>query len=374
MKQGRLQDAIATFQDGLRMATLPDGTETFLAGFPNIRLGDVYREQNHLDLASQYLTKGIEQCRRLGQIDVLVEAYVCLGRYQLTTGDLPGARNSLQTADRLVEESPVDQWVLCWLDDLRLRVWLADGNLEAPRRWMKSSGLSPEGPLSYQHDLHHRNLARVLVAESLLDGSRGSHKKAPTLLRRLQTAAEKAGWVHEEIHILVLQAVNNWAQHRHKSGLRSLARAVYLAEPGGYVRVFVDEGEIMRELLSALEKISKPNIERGAWKQSGMKTHDERLTAIRAHIGRLLRAFADHPSRADTSEVLRQSSQLIEPLSPRELEVLNLLAQGCSDKHIAEGLVIARETVHKHLKNIYGKLGVHSRIQAVAHARELNLI
>jgi LuxR family maltose regulon positive regulatory protein len=356
------------------MATLPDGTETFLAGFPNIRLGDVYREQNHLDLASEYLTKGIGQCRRLGQIDVLVEAYVSLGRHQLTTGDLPGARNSLQTADRLVEESPVDQWVLCWLDDLRLRAWLAEGDLEAPRRWAKSSGLSPEGLLSYQHDLHHRNLARVLVAESLREGSTDSHRRALTLLRRLRAAAEQAGWVHEEIHILALQAVNDWTHHRHRAALRSLARAVFLAEPGGYARVFVDEGGIMRELLSALSKTLKSSEEQSVWKQPGMKLPDERLTAIGAYIGRLLCAFADHPARADTSEPVRQSSELIEPLSHRELEVLNLLAQGCPDKKIAEALFIARETVHKHLKNIYGKLGVHNRNEAVARARELSLL
>ena len=370
MKQGRLQDAMDTFQDGLRMATLPNGNETFLAGFPNVRLGDVYREWNDLKSASQYLTKGLAQCKRLGQIDVLVDAYVCLGRLQLAAGDLDSMNETVQTADHLVEQSRVDQWVLCWLDDLRLRLWLANGDLDAANRWARKTGLSPDGPLSYQHDLHHQNLARILVAQGRLVGSKSAHQEASVLLTRLLAAAKQAGWVHEEIRILLLRAINDQAHHKSGAAFKSLAQAVSLAEPGGYVRTFVDEGQVMCGLLVALGK----TLQNERHEPFGIHFEAARLAAIQTYMSRLVSAFENIRARPDPSELMQNSEQLIEALSAREMEVLRQLARGCADKEIAENLVIARETVHKHLKNVYGKLGVHSRTQAIARARDLGLL
>jgi len=253
-KQGNLQAAKTTFLDALQMATLPDGSETPMAGFLNVRLGDVYREQNDLDVASKYLIRGVEQCRYLGQPDILTDAYVCLARYMLSTGNLMGAYDALHKADDVARHKKVDPWVLCWLDDCRIRIWLADDNLESAALWAQNSGLSPDDPLNYQHDLNHQNLARILVAQGHVSGSRTASDSASTLLARLWMAAKIAGWVHEEIKILLMQAVNYKTQEKDVGALDSLARAVFLAEPGGYVRVFVDEGMIMQGLLTALEK------------------------------------------------------------------------------------------------------------------------
>ena len=184
----------------------------------------MWRERNALGLASQYLLRGVEQCIHLSQPDVLTHAYVCLGRYQLAVGDLEGTHETLQKADRVAQQTKVDPWVLCWLDDCRLKAWLAEGNLEAANLWAQNSGLSLDGPFSYLHDLHHQNLARVLVAQGILSGSRSSHEKASSLLARLRIAAEKAGWVHEEIKILVLQAVNDQAHGMGEAALQSLAQ------------------------------------------------------------------------------------------------------------------------------------------------------
>jgi LuxR family maltose regulon positive regulatory protein len=373
VKQGRLQEAIETFRDGLRLATLPNGNETFLAGFPNVKLGDMYRERNHLALASQHLLRGMDQCVHLGQADVLTEAYLCLGRYQLASGDRSGAFETLQKADQAAHQKRVDQSVLCWLDDLRIRLWLAEEDLDAANRWALNSGLSLDGPLSYQHDLHHQNLARVLVAQVRIAGSQSSYEKATSLLSRLRAAAEKAGWVHEEIRFLILQAVNEQAQRKSSSALQSLARAVVLAEPGGYVRVFLDEGDILRGLLVALGK-NLQNEKHEVLNGLGISVQSEHLAAIRRYIARLVGAFENVPARPAQAEPGRDVPELIEPPSAREMEVLKLLAEGCADKQIAERLVIARETVHKHLKNIYGKLGVHSRTEAIARAREMGLV
>jgi len=372
IKQGRLQDAIATYNEGLRMDVLPNGKQTFVAGFLNVHLGDVWRERNDLTLASNYLNRGVEQCIRLGMPDFLTDAYVCLGRYQLAVDDLAGANDSLQKADRVTQQKKVDQWVACWLEDLRVRIWVAAGNLAAASLWAKNSGLSVSEPLNYQHDLHHQNLARVLVAQSIT-GSRSSHDKAATLLERLQAAAKQAGWVHEEIKMLVLQAVNDQAYQKNESALKSLARAVSLAEPGGYVRVFLDEGKIVHDLLVTLNEIFRSE-RRDIQSRLGVRLQDEKSPGLRNYICELISTFDGTSAIGTVFKSARCSLELVESLSAREMDVLKLLAKGYPDKKIAENLVIARETVHKHLKNIYGKLGVHSRIEAVARARELGLL
>jgi len=373
IKQGHLQGAKTIFLDGLHLATLPDGSETPMAGFLNARLGDVWREQNELDVASKYLIRGVEQCRHLGQPDILTDAYICLGRYLLAMGDLAGAYEALKKADIAARYKKVDPWVLCWLDDFRLRTWLADDKLEAATLWAQSSGLSPDEPLNYQHDLHHQNLARVLVAQGHLSVSGTAIDKATTLLARLQGAAENAGWVHEEIKILIMQAVNYKTQHKDEAAIISLARAASLAGPGGYVRVFVDEGRIMHGLLVTLEK-SLRNEWREIQKQLGIRFQDEKLPALLHYIRGLVSAYNYISAIPTGTESVRYIEKPVEALSRRELEILTHLAQGFPDKKIAESLVIARETVHKHLKNIYGKLGVHSRTEAIARARELGLL
>ena len=378
IKQGRLQDALTTFRAGLQKATLPNGNETPLSGFLNMRLGDVLRERNELALASQYLLRGMEQCILFNQPDILTDAYICSGRYQLAIGDLAQTQKSLQNADRVARETKIDAWVWCWLDDLRLKVWLTEGNLEAASLWAKNSGLAPEGPFSYQHDLHHQNLARVLVAQACRSGSKPAYETAASLLARLLIAAEQAGWTHEEIRILVMQAVNYQAQNMEDAAIKSLASAVSLAEPGGFVRVFLDEGDIIRDLLITFAG-KLQNDGRITRQRSGGSSQDEHRRSMQVYIARLISAF-DHASASTEMHPFtnlkknRNAPKMVEPLSAREMEVLQHLAQGSSDKKIAETLVIARETVHKHLKNIYGKLGVHSRTEAIVRARESGLL
>lgn len=382
VKQGRLQDAIATFQDGLRMATLPGGKEAPVAGFPLVRLGDVWRERNDLTLASQYLFRGLEHCLRFNQPDVLADAYVCLGRYQLAVGDLAGTRESLQKADQITQQIKVDRWILCWLEDLRLRIWLAEGNLEAVRQWVENCDLSPDGVFSYQHDLHHQNLARGLVTQAVFTRAQDTTITAASLLERLRLAAERAGWVHEQIKVMLMQAINEQAFGKAESALRILAHALSLAEPGGYIRVFLDEGEKLRTLLLRLSQALDEDA-KGLQVQTGKILPDQPLDKLKPYITHLLASFTSpvsvqEPDRgsspgaklAPTDRTL-PCEWMVESLSPRELEVLRLVAQGFPDKMIAKTLLISRETVHKHLVNIYGKLDVHNRTAAVARAREL---
>jgi LuxR family transcriptional regulator, maltose regulon positive regulatory protein len=360
-KQGRLAVARQTYQDALRLALDPDGRETPVAGFPNIRLGDLYREWNELDRAQAHLARGVEQCTLLGQADVLVDGYICLARFKLATCDPGGARENLQLADQVVAKTKVDPFVQCWLEDLRLRLWIMEEDYPPAARWLETCGLTAEGPFSYHYDLHHTNLARALVALGTRDGSEATLVQAAGLLNRLHEAADQAGWVQEKIHILVLQALAEKALGHGDEAGQALARALALAEPGGFIRLFVDEGLPMEQLLG---------------EAGGQK-------AAPGYTARLLAAFAGgkppRPSENRADALGKQLtagrlSELGEPLSKRELEVLQLIAQGLSNREISARLFLALSTIKGHTRIIFDKLHVERRTEAVARARELGLL
>jgi LuxR family maltose regulon positive regulatory protein len=177
------------------------------------------------------------------------------------------------------------------------------------------------------------------------------------LLDRLQQAAEAGGRMGSVIEIGVLQALTYQAQGHLASALIALQRALTLAEPEGYVRVFVDEGLPMARLLSAAAQGMMPN-----------------------YVGKLLAAFptvaAEAPPRPGKADLPPASSTqpLIEPLSARELEVVQLIAQGLSNEAIGARLFLALSTVKGHNRNIFGKLQVQRRSEGVARARELGLL
>ena len=157
------------------------------------------------------------------------------------------------------------------------------------------------------------------------------------------------------IEILVLQALAHEAQCESPSALVPLERALALAEPEGYVRVFVDEGRPMAQLLSEAA------------------AHGIMLD----YTGKLLAAFEaeDRIDSDDSPRLTPPASQpLVEPLSDRELEVLQLIAQGLSNREISERLFLAIITVKGHNRNIFRKLQVRRRTEAIARARELGLL
>ncbi|MEA1978147.1 MAG: helix-turn-helix transcriptional regulator, partial [Chloroflexota bacterium] len=248
-KQARLHEAFGIYREALELTNEPGGQQLPIAGFPLVKLGDLSREWNDLEAASRDLTKGVEACAQWGQADFLADGYVALTRLQLAQGNLMGAHNTLRKVEDLAQKAKVDHFIVCWLDECRLRLWLSEGNLEAAVRWAQTSGLSVDNELSYHHDLHHINLARVLIAQGVQQPSGISLDEAQGLLARLLVAAEKAGWIHEVIKILILQAMALTAGGDSEEAFTALAQALILAEPGGYVRTFIDEGKPMGKLL-----------------------------------------------------------------------------------------------------------------------------
>jgi LuxR family maltose regulon positive regulatory protein len=295
----------------------------------------------------------VEQCLQLGHPDVLVDAYTALARLQLAQNDWPAAYATFQKADELAQKSPVDPFVRCWLDDCRVRLWLAKGRLDELTRWAEASGLTVDGELSYHYDLHHLNLARLLLARARSSASPvRAHmlSQAAGLLCRLLVAAEKAGWVQETIKTLVLQALVFAESNDKDKARQALGRALDLAEPGGFIRIFVDEGEPMAELLAGIDC-------------GTLRTKD--------YVHKLLIAFGSEKDFSPSSFI---PPPLIEPLSQRELEVLHLIAQGLSNDAIGKRLFLALSTVKGHNRILFDKLQVQSRTEAVARARELGLL
>jgi LuxR family maltose regulon positive regulatory protein len=217
---------------------------------------------------------------------------------------------------------------------------VAQGRLGEALGWAREVGLSVDDDLSYLREFEHITLARVLLPH-------GSIGDAIAFLGRLLLAAEEGARTGSVIHILVLQALAHQMQGNLGAARVALERALALAEPETYVRVFVDEGSPMAVLLREAAKHGiAPN-----------------------YVRQLLAAFP----RADDTTPLKQISSEIEPLTERELEVLRLLATDLDGPDIARELVVSLNTMHTHTKNIYAKLGVNTRRAAVRRAEELHL-
>ena len=252
---------------------------------------------------------------------------------------------------------------------IQVRFWLARGELARARRWADDSGLSLEDSLTYQSEGDLLILARVWIAGAYSGPAAGTGpgsiknkersaddeglQQAQTLLARLLDTVEAEGRGGRAIEILALQALARQAQGQTQLALDSLQQALILAEPEGYVRVFVDEGSPMAALL---------------YEAAAQGLAPE-------YVGRLLALFPPaEPEPSRDRDPQSDQTPIVEPLTRRELEVLQLIADGHSNREIAQQLVLTPGTVKVHTRNIYGKLGVNSRTQAVAKAKTLAIL
>ncbi|MFN2198835.1 MAG: LuxR C-terminal-related transcriptional regulator, partial [Anaerolineales bacterium] len=343
IKQARLKAAEQTFQKAVSLAQLPSGRLSPDCGFPLAKLSELALEWNDLDQAGKLAVDGLKLCRQLGHVDLIAEASIALARAQLAGQDFSGVRATLQQLESLSLQTKLDPWVLGWFDECRVRLWLASDELDRAVHWAESSGLQVDDLFSFHYDLHHINLARVLAAQVMQHQSGADSTECLRLLARLLAATDQMGWIHHKIQVLVLQALVLQATQDQPGAQEALRAALTLAQPDGYIYTFTSEGSHMQRLLSSLSV-------RGAG---------------RRYVNNLLGTFPADPSSL--------AIDLVDPLSPREIEVLTLLTTSLSVTEIAEELVISVNTARSHIKNIYSKLGVSRRLDAIEMAKELHL-
>jgi len=341
--QGRLHEAMRTYEQALQLAT--EQGEPVLRGTADLYVGmsELHREQNDLHAAMQCLLSSKELGERTGLPQNRSRWCVAMARIREAQGDLDGALDLLHEAERLYMRDffPNVRPVAA----LKTRVRVAQGRLGEALGWAREQGLSAHDDLSYLREFEHITLARVLLARSKSDRADRSMREAIGLLERLLKAAEAGERMGSVIEILVLLSLAHQIQGDIPAALAPLERALTLAEPEGYVRMFVDEGPPMAVLLEAAAKHG----------------------TAPSYVRRLLAALG----KAEDRTPVKQG--LIEPLSERELEVLRLLRTDLSGPDIARELMVSLHTLRTHTNNIYTKLGVNNRRAAVRRAEELGL-
>jgi len=340
---GRLHEAVGTLEELLQLV-VDQGKPLLPAA------ADLYRGLGELDLERGDVTAATEHLltsKQLGeQAEVPVWLYrwcVAQARLHEAKGDLEGALRLLDEAERRFVRTPLPE--VRPISALKARIWAMQGRVTEASGWARERGLSVDDDLSYLREFEHLTLARVLVARYESERVDGAVHDAARLLERLLYEAEEGGRVGSALEILALQALAHQAHGDTSSALAPLERALSLAEPEGYVRIFVSEGPQMAALLQ--EAVSR-----------GVAPDSAR---------RVLAAF---PSTGPPCAHPTEHKVL---LSEREIEVLQHIAAGLTNREIAARLYLSLYTVKAHARSIYDKLDAHSRTQAVARARELDI-
>jgi LuxR family transcriptional regulator, maltose regulon positive regulatory protein len=351
--QGHLGAALHTYQQALETASESDPVLRHV-GHAHIGLAEVLYERDELAASHEHATEAVALCRQLASTQPLATSLGMLARIRWAQGDVVGALGAMGQAER-VELSPQMAALLNPVPVWRARLLLACGQHAEAASWVDRRELGADDELSYPQEGEYLVLARVLLAEH-------APIRALGLLERLHALAAAQGRTDSVIELRALEALAHAASGDEDRGLTSLAEALALAAPEGYIRVFADEGARMARLIG-----------RFAARRSG----EARLRGeVPPHYIDLLVQAVRH-RRASSPPTTRDTAGLAapsEPLSGREMQVLELLAAGRSNKEIADELVVVLDTAKKHVGNILDKLAAANRTQAVARARALGLL
>ena len=342
---GKLRQAERTCHEALKIASEHHreyGWQLPERGYIYIRYSTILLEWNKQEQALHYARRGLEICRSWGQRELLIRSYIVAASVLAATGNLDEALSIVRRARSLA--STLSPWYEARASAAKVKIHLAQGNIDLANRLLRIHQQEFEGQLRFELMECYLADARILVIGQGRVASGGSILKSGDLLERIMAFTESVGATGYLIETLVLQALALTCQEKTESAVSYLKRALVLAEPEGYVRVFIDAGEPIAQLLSQLAV-------------SGFMPD---------YVGRLLASFS--------SLFSGKMQSLPEPLSERELEVLRLIVAGLTNREIAEQLVVSLGTIKTHINHIYQKLDVRNRTQAVAQARNLNLV
>jgi len=363
--QGRLHEAKDFFDQALNLAVDRKGRRRPIAGLPLGGLGGLFLEWNDLELAENHFLEAMELVKGFVEIGAL-ESFVGLARLRQVQRDVQGSRISIEAAMQLAEKFEAMLVDDIYVAATKASLSVAQGDLESAVRWADEIDRKIEPALTLDNgstggarDMESMDdslspydaYERMVLAEVRMAQDRP--EEALRVLDPLLQITEGAGWKDNVIQVLNLKALALQDLGEVDQAVSTVERALLLAEPSGYVQTFLMRGQAMAKLLYRVA---------------------ERGTAAE-YAGRILAKFPEGELDATASlQAQELKAQLVEPLSQRELEVLQLIAEGLSNREIAQELVLSVNTIKVHTYNIYGKLNVHSRTQAVARARALGLL
>lgn len=357
LQQGQLHAAAIGYQHTLELALNKMGKWSPAAGSGLLGMGELAREWNDLDGALKYFSEAVEMLAQFSDLGVPI-AYLSIARVKAAQGDLDSGQAYLDKARQYTQASKVTRLNDRLVEGVQARFWIMHGELGLAEQWAHESHLI-EHPLSEIIKNAGQNvagseliyseyltLARLYLAQNKIDA-------ALQVVDPLLKIAETLGYLRRVISLLVLRALILQQKKETLLAVDTLGRALELAEPEGYHRVFLDEGEPIVHLLNrAISRGCSP-----------------------VYAREILAAFTSKVPSAVVSDEKKSSPEgLLEPLSERELEVLALIADGLSNREISMRLHISLSTVKGHTANIYGKLGVSSRTQAISEANRMGIL
>jgi len=350
--RGSLDSALATYRQALD--TAGESSQASHLGMAHVGLAQVLYERNDLADALAHATQGVTLCRQLAFTPPLATGLAVVARIRHAQGDAAGALGAIDEAEK-AGPSPQVTALLNPAPSQRARLLLAQGDVRASAQWVTAAGLSPDDEPAYPQEPAYLALARVLLAQD-------KPESALTLLQRLLDVATSQGRTGSIIEIQALRALALAACGEDQAvALETLAEAITFACRHGHFRVIADEGAPMRALLAQLSAA-----------RSGQQHAAGRIDPD--YLAALQRACGQQEAVSPPRQAAANPPGLVEPLTDRELEVLRLLAAGRSNQRIAHELVVAIDTVKKHVTHVISKLGAANRTEAVARARKLGLI
>lgn len=341
--RGQLDRAEQLFQQAQERAARDPLRHAPYMPLVSVGIGEIRYERNDLDGAAAAFTQASERAPKVSASDAFLHAVTGLARLHVAWGDGNAARRLLHESARAVAAEGAPEWYYAAFATERARAALVAGELDAVEQWANATGLHSDDEARPLREAEHLLLARLRIAQ-------GREAEAQDLLGRLRQSAEAGGRIGSLIAILALQSLI------HANETDTIDRALQLAERAGYVRTLVDLGPVLALTL------------RDAGKRGALSVYAQTI------LGLLAAPQADTRTKRASTTRGSASIELVEPLSPRELEALHFLARGATNQEIAKRLFIAERTAKKHVTNILGKLGAVNRTQAVARAREAGLI
>jgi LuxR family maltose regulon positive regulatory protein len=355
--QGQLHQAAMTCRNALSMMSehaLGESHALPTIGYAHIQLSRVLSEWNDLNAAERHAQQGIDLCKRWGQADILEFGYYHLAKTLVRRQDLARLRETSQALSLIISALP--SWFAPGATEVEMMVRRASGDLEGALRLAQERGMDTLECLAPDQYYYLFTYIRLLIILEKLD-------EALEIVARALDMAEATGAMGFVIELSILRALAFQAKGDWDLASTALQRALSLAMPEGHVRLFIDEGAPMEKLLTEFLEAGQTGLQ--ADKPSG-------AVEYAAHLLAALEAEARVEKRR--TPAAGPSPPLAEPLTDREMQVLRLLATELSTAAIADRLVISLHTLRTHTKRIYGKLDAHSRIQAVARARDLDII